>query len=88
VNYGTAFDPAAAGEREMQLFQIMVEHVFKKPFLSVASQASAETGASAHDLLRMGRQLFFDTVRVARGELSEVSIPARMPYPGEYDRAW
>jgi hypothetical protein len=85
MEYSKVFDPRTAGEREVQHYQVALETAFGIPFADLVERAARETGATRIDLLRMGRQIFFDTVRVARGELSSVHIPGRMPRHGEYN---
>jgi hypothetical protein len=46
--------------------------------------ACAQAGVPTHEVDRFAEQLWRDSVRLARGELSTVEVPRRLPRPGEW----
>lgn len=74
-------------DRQLQLYQISLEHFLAVPFDDLVAEA-ARTGACTRlDLIQMGQRIYFDLARLARGELSSISVPRRLPRPGEFAAA-
>jgi hypothetical protein len=78
-------DLSGFGIRDTLPFELALEHVFGRPFGELLADGRSRFGADyGRDLLVLGELLFNDMARLARGELSSISIPNRMPNPGEY----
>jgi hypothetical protein len=73
-----------AGCRESLLYELALEFAFEQPYQALLAEARRMGTCDEVDLLRLGRRLYLDLARLARGEISGISIPARLPRPGEY----
>lgn len=71
-------------DKDLQLYAIALEYVFQVPFDDLVMEAARTGVCDKLDLLEMGQRLYRDIVRVARGELSEITLPARLPNRGEF----
>ena len=70
--------------RDYVKYELALEHVLGLPFSVLIAEAKRTQACEMIDLHQMGRQLYFDLVRMARGEISKISIPARLPHHGEF----
>jgi hypothetical protein len=75
-----------AGCRETLLYELALEFVFRLPYARLLAEARLTGACDERDLLRLGRRIYFDLARLARGELSSVGVPARLPRRGEHRR--
>jgi hypothetical protein len=87
MSYSALAEPANLRSRETHLYEVTLEHVFKRPFAQLVQDGRATTGCTERDLLQLGKRIYQDFIRVARGEISSIEIPARMPRAGEYAEA-
>jgi len=71
-------------DKDLQLYAIALEYVIEVPFDNLVIEAARTGTCEKRDLLELGQRIYQDIVRVARGELSEISVPARLPKKGEF----
>ena len=71
-------------DRDLQLYAIAIENILSVPFGDLVVEAARTGECEKKDLLEMGERIYHDLVRLARGEISEISIPARLPRKSEY----
>lgn len=76
--------PNAVTSRDTEVYELIVGAVFGVGFDTVYQEARRTGLCHLTDLHQMGRRILFDLVRLARGEISTISIPRRLPYSGEY----
>lgn len=74
----------AISSRDTEVYEVIVGAVFGTDFETVYREALRTGLCQRADLHQMGRRVLFDLVRLARGEISTISIPRRLPYSGEY----
>jgi hypothetical protein len=81
-------DPVAAllgaTLRETLLYEVALEAAFGVPYSILLSQARQPRACREVDLLCLGAQLIKDFARLARGEISSIHVPRRLPHPGEH----
>ncbi|HEX7123645.1 MAG TPA: hypothetical protein VF178_14815 [Gemmatimonadaceae bacterium] len=63
--------------------EALLEHLFKRPYAVLVRDTLAQGGAEL-DLLQMSHRILLDLARLARGEISSIHIPNRLPRAGEY----
>jgi hypothetical protein len=85
--------PPVADERvrdlALTLAAMALEHALHRPYIDIAAEALAPGGPGLQELIHLGAQIFVDLAHLAAGRLSGISVPLRLPYPGEYsDKAW
>lgn len=91
------FPPLAAGDRTSRnmntveslnrnnaIYEATLSAVLKVPFAELRAAALQTGQCEVADLHAMGRRILADLARLARGEISAIVIPARLPYRGEY----
>jgi hypothetical protein len=81
-------DPAAAllgtTLRETLLYELALEAALRMPYSVLLAQAQQTRACREVDLLCLGAQLIRDFARLARGEISSIHVPRRLPHHGEY----
>lgn len=70
--------------RENHLYELSLEFAFGIPYETLLSQARNRDECDELDLLELGRRLYVDFARLARGDVSQISIPSRLPRRGEH----
>lgn len=70
--------------RETLLYELAVEAVLRVPFAVLVAEARRSGACDPLDLLQLGRRLYIDLARLARGEISTIGIPRRLPRQGEH----
>lgn len=66
-----------------------LEHAYRQPWDVLAQRALEPSGPGLEELTLLGATLFTDLVRLARGEVSSIHLPDRLPRRGETRRdAW
>jgi len=70
--------------RDTQLFEVVLESVFGVPFEQIKADQRRMAICEEADLHQQGRQILHDMVRMARGEISSIRVPRRLPRRGEY----
>jgi hypothetical protein len=76
--------PSRAGCRESLPYELALEFAFRQPYRALLAEARRTRACDEVDLLQLGRQLYLDLARLARGEISAIGIPARLPRRGEH----
>ena len=71
--------PSSVGTRETLLYEQALETVYGRPYALLLSDALNGGTVDARDLLHLGKRLFMDFVRLARGEISSIRVPATIP---------
>ena len=70
--------------RETLLDELAVEWALRVPFADLLAEARRLGACEERDLLRLGRRLRHDAGRLARGEISAIEVPSRLPRPSEH----
>ena len=70
--------------RDMQLYELALEFAFEQPYEELLAEARRTDACEEVDLLQLGRRIYKDLVRLARGEISHISVPRRLPRRGEF----
>lgn len=73
--------PENRGSRNTYAYELALEFAFEIPFSLLVQNKSEEEIA---ELLNLGRTLFHDIVRLARGEISAIRLPRKLPAVGQY----
>lgn len=77
-------NPRVLRTRDMQLYELALEFAYGQPYEKLLAEARRTDACEEVDLLQLGRKIFLDMVRLSRGEISEISIPRRLPRRGEF----
>ena len=80
----TAVKGLPLDNRGEQTWQRALEFAFGLPFEQILEIAEERRACGRNDLLHMGRKIYWDMVRLARGEISGIEVPRRLPFPGEF----
>ncbi len=72
--------------RETLLYELALEFVFTLPYGALVAEARRTGACDELDLLQLGRRIYVDLARLARGEISSVGILRRLPRLGEHNR--
>jgi hypothetical protein len=75
----------SATSRETLIYELALEWAFRVPYGRLLAQAHRTGCCDERDLLQLGRRLFCDAVRLARGEISSIRVPSRLPGAQEHD---
>lgn len=70
--------------RETLLCELALEWAFRVSYASLVAEARRVGACGEAALLQLGHRLFVDAARLARGEISHIVLPARLPQPGEF----
>lgn len=70
---------------ETEYFEMALEYVFQRPYPEIADRARRGGDCDESDLHAMGWAIYQDLVRLARGDISRISIPPRLPRRGEFE---
>lgn len=81
---GQSNQPSIAGCRETLLYELALEFAFRVQYGDLLREVHRTGACEEVDLLRLGRRLYLDLARLARGEISRIGIPARLPRRGEH----
>lgn len=73
--------------RENAIYEDTLSSVMGVPFEKLRAEALRTGRCEEADLHCMGRRILEDLVRLARGEISSIVIPRRLPNRGEYNFA-
>lgn len=73
--------PENRGSRNTYAYELALEFAFEIPFPLLVQGKNEE---EIVELLNLGRVLFHDLVRLARGEISAIRFPRKTPARGQY----
>lgn len=76
--------PRMIRTRDAEIHEEVLELVFGVPYADLLREMQALGCCEESDVIHLGRRVLRDLVHLARGEISTISVPARLPLPGEY----
>lgn len=70
--------------RETLLYELALEWAYRCRYADLVAEARRTGACTELDLQWLGCRIFRDVARLARGEISRIELPARLPRPGEH----
>ena len=71
-------------EAALTIAAMALEHAFRMRYVDLAAAARRRGDCSSQMLVYLGVRLFIDFARLARGDLSSINVPRRLPRTGEH----
>jgi hypothetical protein len=72
--------------RETLYYELALEWALRVPYAALVAEARRTGACDELDLLQLGHRLLADAGRLARGEISSIEVPGRLPRRGEHAR--